>query len=392
MSADPNAIGPPRRKCRVAHLVYSENLGGSETAAAEICRRLDRSRFESCILMMFPGPGPLPDYLTQRSLRFYQLHNCGVRRFANPLYLAARLRWLRLDVLHIHHIPLYTYIWRAARWARIPIVGCTEHAKYSISRSLRLQDGCRHAARHADFLVTVSHELKEYFVRELRVPTKAVRVIPNGVDTSVFHPADGGSRGSSGAAGRPAGGRLISVGRLVEAKDYPSLFSALALLRSAGRAVDLLLVGDGELREVLAREAAGRGLSDCVAFCGSRTDVPELLRAADVFVLSSRREGLPIVVLEAMASGLPVAATRVGAISEVVRDGEDGLLVPPGDPPALAAALARLLDDGELRARLSRHARNSVLEGFALDQVVRRYEELYERGTSGAAQGRESMR
>jgi glycosyltransferase involved in cell wall biosynthesis len=171
---------------------------------------------------------------------------------------------------------------------------------------------------------------------------------------------------------------LISVGRLTEAKDHPNLLAAVDLLRQGGEPVELVIVGEGELRPSLEAEIARRNLGTAVTLAGVRTDPEHLLREADVFVLSSSREGFPVVVLEAMASGLPVVSTRVGGVSEILQDGENGMLVPPGDPGALAAAIRRLMTDSTLRASLGRRARETVASRFSLDRAVERYGRLYE--------------
>lgn len=368
----------PGRAIRVGHLVYCEVLGGSETVAAEICRGLDSLAYEPSVLSMVPGPGALPRYLEEKGIAFHRLRSAGVRKLLNPFYLAAKLKRLRLDVLHVHHVPLFIGAYRAARLAGIRAIGCTEHAKHSISRSRRLQDGTRAAARVADFFVAVSEDLKRYFVDDLSVPPESVLVIPNGVDITRFHPGPGHPSPANGSSGAAAGGRkLISVGRLAEAKDHPNLLAAIELLRREGEPVELILVGDGELRGALEAEIALRRLETAVTLAGVRTDPERLLREADVFVLSSSREGFPVVVLEAMASGLPVVSTRVGGVPEIVREGENGLMVPPGDPGALAAAIRRVSTDPALRASLGRNARETAVDRFSLDRAVERYGRLY---------------
>lgn len=362
----------PGSALRVAHIVYTANLGGSETIAAEICRRLPADRFDARVLMMFPGDGPLPAFLDARGVPHGSLRNVGWKKRLNPFYLASCLRKHRIDILHVHHIPLYWYIRRGARLAGIPVVGCTEHASHSISMIPALQRESRHAARHARFFAVVSEHLKRYFTEELGIPAEGVIVVPNGVDTERFSPGPNTGTAPSGSV------RLISVGRLVDAKDYPTLFAAAATLRAEGREFSLSIVGDGDLRANVEANVARSGLNDTVRLLGNRTDVGSLLQSSDAFVLSSRREGLPVSVLEALATGLPVVATKVGAIPDVVNDGENGLLVPPGDPQALAAAIRRLLDDAPLRRLIGETARRLVVEQYSLDRMVDRYAEIYD--------------
>jgi glycosyltransferase involved in cell wall biosynthesis len=178
--------------------------------------------------------------------------------------------------------------------------------------------------------------------------------------------------------------RLIAVGRLKAPKDFLTLVRALAALPD--RAFEAQIVGDGPDREEVAAEIRRLGLEGRVQLAGERSDVPELLAGSDVFVLSSRSEGLPVSVLEAMAAELPVVASDVGGLAELVVDGETGVLVAPGDPTALADALGRLLDDRELRQRLGAAGRARAEDSFDLAAFRRAHVELYHRqlGLAGA--------
>ncbi|HEX4824877.1 MAG TPA: glycosyltransferase [Candidatus Polarisedimenticolaceae bacterium] len=381
MSGSPSSAAgiASARPVRVGHLVYCRILGGSEAVAAEICRGLDSRSYAASVVSMVDGPGVLPRYLEEKGVAFHRLRNFGFRRRLNPLYLAAKLRRLRFDVLHVHHVPLFADVYRAARLAGVSVIGCTEHAKLSISRSAILQNEVRRAAHVADFFVTVSEDLKRYFVDDLSVRPESIEVIPNGVDVGLFHPGAAPSDVGNDADGR----RLITVGRLTEAKDHSNLIAAVDLLRQAGESVQLVIVGDGELRASLEAEIARRNLGAFVTLAGARTDPQRFLREADIFVLSSAREGFPVVILEAMASGLAVVSTDVGGISEVLKTDENGLLVRPGDPAALAAAVRRLLSDSALRSSLGTRARETVVNRFSLRSSVERYEKLYEGALAG---------
>ena len=155
------------------------------------------------------------------------------------------------------------------------------------------------------------------------------------------------------------------------------LLRAFALVCHDVADVDLVLAGDGQLRATLERQAQELGMANRVQFLGVRGDVPNLLRAADMFALTSVSEGASITVLEAMASGVPSVVTNVGGNPELVRDGQDGLLVPRGDQRAAAAALQQLLRDPALTARLGASARQRALETFQLDRTIERYHARY---------------
>jgi glycosyltransferase involved in cell wall biosynthesis len=196
--------------------------------------------------------------------------------------------------------------------------------------------------------------------------TTPIRMIPNGVDAKRFQPADDTLRQG------PV--QLLFVGRVVRQKGLDVLLDALAGL-PATASFELTIVGDGPLRPDLADQAARLGLEDRVRFPGwvSRDDMPDRLRQADVFVFPSRDEGMPNAVLEAMASGLPVAATRISGNEELVADGETGFLVLPDDPAALAGALARLVADRGLCRRLGAAGRDKVERQYSWRAVAEAY-------------------
>jgi glycosyltransferase involved in cell wall biosynthesis len=171
--------------------------------------------------------------------------------------------------------------------------------------------------------------------------------------------------------------RLIAVGRLKAPKDFVTLVRALATLPEGS--FEAVIVGDGPDRELVEHEIAGLGLSGAVRLVGERSDVTQLLADSDVFVLSSRSEGLPVAVLEAMAAELPIVASSVGGLGELVIDGETGILVPAGDVKAFGAALGRLVADPELRRALGAAGRARAEAVFDVGAVQRAHIELYDR-------------
>jgi glycosyltransferase involved in cell wall biosynthesis len=211
-----------------------------------------------------------------------------------------------------------------------------------------------------------------------RFPSDRIVFIPNGVDTEKFRPRNPGETKVL-PAGWPNGGPVvISVGRLVSVKGFDVLFEAWAtVLRQHPRA-RLVIAGDGPLRASLLDQAAALGIADQVTLLGPREDVPELLRAADVYVSSSRSEGMSNSILEALAAGLPVVATRAGAEDDIIDDGVTGVLIPSGNPAAIAEALTALLNDPLRRRELAEEARARVLRDFQVSAVVDRYLQLYQ--------------
>lgn len=364
--------------CRVAHLIYSKKIGGSEMVAANVCSNLDHKHFDPMILFMYKSTGAMPEVLADLGIPFSGFELTRFSSLFRPLIIAGVLNRLKIDILHVHHIPLYMKVALGVQLSRVKGVVFTEHAKFSISRSARLQNGCRRAARDANFFTTVSDNLKQYFVEELGILEKSIEVVLNGVDTKRFSPDNGKGRLNELLPSTNKGKILISVGRLTEAKDQESLLIAIKKLVQNGVDIFLALVGEGELRSRIEGSIEQLGLGQRVFLLGNRTDVHELLPDATMFVLSSRREGLPMVLLEAMASGLPVVSTNVGGIPEVIKDGVNGFLVPPEASDLLAEKIALMVGQPEKARVMGATNRTMVTNNYSMQKTADQYAQLYE--------------
>jgi glycosyltransferase involved in cell wall biosynthesis len=280
---------------------------------------------------------------------------------------------------------------RAARlFAPVPAVVSTIHNIYEGGRVRML--GYRLTNRLVDHVTIISQAAADRFIREGIVPAALLEVVPNGVDTERYRSVPPGTRDrlrqSLGLGGEFA---WLAVGRFEAAKDYPNMLRAFARVRAERPDAVLLLVGRGSLQGETEALAGELGLTAGARFVGTREDVPEFMTVADGYVMSSAWEGMPMVLLEAAASALPIVATRVGGNQEVVREGETGLLVPPGSDQALGEAMLRLmaLPESERRAMGAR-GREHVRQHYGLARVVDRYEAAYrdvlrrKRGESGA--------
>ncbi len=229
------------------------------------------------------------------------------------------------------------------------------------------------AAKATAKLICVSERDRQLALRLKLAPAARVVTIHNGVDPTPFVSAVGAQvRTRLNLGEEPV---LTMVGRLSPQKDPGALLEAASRLRGTYK---LLVVGDGGLRTDLEQFTTQKGLENQVIFTGQREDIPEILAASDVFALSSRWEGLPYTVIEAMMAGLPVVATRVGGMAELVRDGVTGFLVPSNDPQHLAEAIQKLLDNPELRHRMGRAGRAKALKEFTLDRMLTETQAVYE--------------
>jgi glycosyltransferase involved in cell wall biosynthesis len=227
-------------------------------------------------------------------------------------------------------------------------------------------------------IVTVSESARRMVARSSGVSPERVTNIPNGIETEAFQKEIDRKR-KRAEIGVDESVRLIGiVARLSPEKDHETLFEAFSQLSGEFGEVHLVVVGGGELQEQLSAAARRLAIESRVHFLGYRSDVAELLAIFDCFVLSSRSEGLSITLLEAMAAGLPIVATDVGGNGEVIQNEETGLLVPPAQPSRLAAALKRMLTDGEAARRMGERGSARVREHFSLDKMVAGYERIYD--------------
>jgi glycosyltransferase involved in cell wall biosynthesis len=233
--------------------------------------------------------------------------------------------------------------------------------------------------RLVDGMTIISEAAAERFIRERIVPRDLLRVIPNGVDPEPFRAVSGQERDDMRRRlGLRQDFAWLAVGRFETAKDYPNMLRAFAAVHERQPGAVLLLVGRGSLQaetEALARRLE---LGDAVRFLGVREDVPALVSAADGYLMSSAWEGMPMVLLEAAAGGLPVVTTRVGGNHEAVLDGVTGFLAPAGDSEALASAMLRLMALTEAERReMGERGREHVRANHGLSRVVERWEALY---------------
>jgi glycosyltransferase involved in cell wall biosynthesis len=257
----------------------------------------------------------------------------------------------------------------AAALARVPCVGTVQLIpEFRLERSSFWQ--LRALARGVDRYAAVSHDIAGELVRRFRWPASRIEVVYNAVRLERFEaPAPAGLREELGG-GRPL---VLTCARLDEQKGHDVLLRAAAALPG----IAFAFAGEGPKRAELEALAGELGLEDRVAFLGRRDDVPALLAACDVFALPSLYEGSSLAVLEAMAARRAVVSSAIGGTEELIEDGHDGLLVEPGDVAGLRAALARLLDDGELRGALGRRARERAERDFAPEAMVAANERIY---------------
>src|SRR5262245_21672799 len=278
----------------------------------------------------------------------------------------------RARVVHCHHYSPFVYASIARLWSPTLRIVFTEHGRLSDAPPSAKRRTANRVLAHAPReVVTVSSDLKRHLVAE-GFPTTRVNVIYNGIDVGGL-PAVGMRARVRKELGVPDNALVVgTVARLDPVKDLPTLIRALAQRHRAGVPTILLVIGDGSERAHLEASAREAGTASSIRFLGHRDDARDLLAGCDVYANSSISEGISLTILEAMAAGLPVIATRVGGTPEIV-DSTCGILVPARDPRAVAEALVQLTCDPERRWQLGQAARARVQERFTLDRMIQRY-------------------
>lgn len=366
---------------RVLWLAKGLGRGGAERLLAQAIPHVDRSRFDVEVAYLLPWKDALVPEIEGYGTK---VHCLRAGHAFDPRWVG-RLRGLVKDgdygIVHTH-APYPALGARLALARPGPILVHTEHNVWQRYRRLTGWANARTIERNAAVIAVseaVAESIKARRDNAGQGAGPPVEVLVHGIDParSIAKSADSSARARV-ILGLDEGEAVVgTVGNFTPKKDHLMLIAAFASLARAKPGVRLVLVGTGPLERTLRDSVQRHGLTARVTFAGSRDDVLEVLPAFDVFALSSLHEGLPIALLEAMAAGLPCVATRVGGVHEVVTDGQGGLLVPPGDPAGFATALATLLDDADLRARMGGLSRARVADLDAAP-AVSRLQEIYE--------------
>lgn len=368
LAANDSGERPP---IRVAFCITDLDVGGAERMFVELVTQLDRSLWEPRVFCL-SGPGTLVERLQASNIPVTCFGAKSVRNLGVIRRLAAELKQFRPSLMQcfLFHANL---VGRLAAWlAKVPHVVCGIRVAEHRSRVPLWLD--RLTQDFVDHNVCVSQAVADFSIQNSGLKAAKVSVIPNGVDGERFATAMAADRASLGLTMAPL---MLFVGRLDPQKAPFVLLEAFKRLIARHADWQLLLVGDGPIRSSMTDWVAEHGLGPSVRFAGWRPDVPELLKTADVLVLPSLWEGMPNIVLESMASGLPVVVSRVEGTEELIRDGETGLLVTPGSVEELERQIEKVLLDRDFSLTLSTAAQQTVLTDFTIEAMVESYKQLY---------------
>jgi len=361
-------------RIRVAHIINSMEVGGAQRQVLNLFRAIGRDRFDLRLICL-AEKGAFGERLEREG---FPVQALGKGRGIDPRMLIRLVRLLRQWKPDIVHCTVFTAnLWGrlAAKLAGVRILIAHEQSTVSLEkRHRRVID--RVLSRWTHRVLAVSDDLRRRVIAEERIDPQRVEVLYNAIECDAFDsppteplPALPGRRGF----------RVGIVGRLEYRKDHLTAVRAAARVVAQVPEAVFCLVGDGPERSRIENEIARLGLADHVRLLGERDDVARLLHAFDLYVLCSVTEGLSLSILEAMAAGLPVVATRVGGNPELLDQGRAGILIPARDPDALADAIIDLLINREKASALGRAARERARRSFDIRTVARRLEEIYER-------------
>ncbi|MDT8368312.1 MAG: glycosyltransferase [Longimicrobiales bacterium] len=371
----------------VAQLIETDGPGGAEQVVVLLARALREAGARSVVFVPSGGEGWIAERLAGSGV---ELEEFTLNRALSPgcfRSLRATLRSCGVEIAHSHEFGMAIYGGLAARSLGIPHL-ITMHGSNYYARHTRRRAALRLAARFSGPLIAVSEPLRQSLIGDLGLSGSEVRVVTNGVP---LHTATRPVLRDE--LDLPPDARLVvAVGNLYPVKGHVHLVRALALLSREMPGVHVAIAGRGMMESRLKSLARELGVADRLHLLDLRTDVPNVLASAEVFALPSLSEGLPLALLEAMFAGLPIVATRVGQVPDVLEEAASGLLVPPEDPAALAAALATLLKSPARARALGLRARARAEECYSVSAMVACYAGVYQELLGPASRDRRSDR
>lgn len=371
----------------IVHVIYRLDFGGLENGLVNLVNRIPSDRYRHAIICLAGFGSEFRARIRRADVEVISINKRPGKDIAMYLRTWRVLRRLRPSVVHTRNLGTVDLQWVAAS-AGVPHRVHGEHGweasdpKGLNRKSLRIRRLCRPVIHR---YVPMSRDIAHWLERDVGIDASRIRQLYSGVDTERFSPRAEPLSISARSSAVEGGGRFVetivtlgTVGRLDPVKNQEALLDAFAALHARHPWLRLAVVGDGPLRGSLQAKAASLGIEKVVTFTGTRSDMPDVMRSFDVFVLPSINEGISNTILEAMATGLPVVAGRVGGNPELVVDGVTGHLYDSARASSLEKALLPYIEDPALRHAHGVRARERAVRDFSLDAMVQRYLDLYD--------------
>ncbi len=358
------------QKIKIVYVINNFVLGGAERLLLDICRRLDKNKFEITVITIL-GNGPLLPEFEKLAIQIKVFQKKSKLGLGLIWQLCKLLRQIKPQIVHTHLFGGDTWGRLAAILAGVPVIISTEHniglAENRLMKFIKLV-----LSWFTVKIIAVSAGVKDYSIKVEWLKAEKIEVIYNGVDLDKFK-----YRGAQEIDQDCF--KAIVVARLEEQKGHRYLLQAVPEILQKHPGFSLNIIGTGSMAPSLKVLAQKLGIADKVAFWGAREDIDKILPQMDLFILPSVWEGLGIVILEAQAVGLAVLASNVGGIKEIIKSGQNGLLFEPKDPEAIFQAVDKILADSVLRNLIITNALTQVQTKFSLETMVKKYEAVYER-------------
>ncbi len=378
---------------KICHLISSCLVNhGPNNVIIPIVSKLPKPKYQSTVFSLYPPPVNRSPELILRScgvsFRSFNMNSFLDVRILIPLIHA--LRTLRPDILHCHLVRANIYGRIAAKLAGVPVVICAHHGieDYMLSRNSRdrlVRFFERITERYVTCHVGVSETMRLAAIENLGIGSDKIVAIPNGVDLKRYGVGDLDRSSVRRELGLDPNAIVIgSVGNLNRTKNFKLLVHIAELIAKNHQNVQFIIFGDGEERNELESMVVELGLRGSFIFHGYSADIPRSLTALDIFTLTSHSEGFGLAVAEAMAAGLPCVTFDVGALGELIVDGQSGFLIQAGNVKAFEIALDRLINTPGLRSRMGQAAQERAKERFSVELMVQRYGDLYDRVILGS--------
>ncbi len=363
------------RRIKIMQITHDLAIGGLQQVVVNICRFIDKDLFDVSVLCLRDLGEFVPE-VEAMGIKVILIPQRETTDYLSFLKVAKVLRSEKTDVIHTHNTHPFVDGTVGALLSGVKTIVHTDHAR-DFPDKLRYMFSEWLMSQFAYKVVGVSEHTSENLMRYEKISPRKIMSIPNGIDGSRFRIALD-RRKKRKELGIEGDGFIIGLGvRLTQQKGITHLLDAMKTVVKRHPGTTLVIAGNGPLKADLERKAASLGIGGSVMFLGPRLDIPELLNLFDLYVLPSLWEGLPMVLLEAMAAGCPIVCTDVGGVSAAVTHEHNGLLVRPADPDALSSAIISLLSDEEKRARFAANGLKRFQESFSADIMTRKYERIY---------------
>jgi glycosyltransferase involved in cell wall biosynthesis len=365
-------------KINILHIYQNSKIGGVQQQLLSLLKAYSREMFNPIFCCLGPKE-EIGKEIEGTKIEFIPLNKLRYNRFSPGIVLELYrlMKKKQIHVVRTHRYRSNLYGRLAAFLAGVPVIIASVHDNYRTDKRPQRRIMNRILSKITDKIVAVSENVKEDIIRYDSIDPSKIEVIPNGIDVERFNPEKNTADIRKEFSLEQDDIVIGFIGRIVPAKGLEYLLNALPYLKEEFKSIKLLIVGEGSLVEELKARAKKNNIFDNILFTGRRRDIPDILASINIFVMPSIAEGLPNALLEAMAMGKPIVTTEVGGIPEIVKNGFNGLLVPPRDTLSLSKAIKELISNDRLAAKLGQAARDLVHDNLSIKAIAQKWQSLY---------------